>query len=93
MTRSRVGALENEVGGTWGQESIFHMLKDRTLFLVVIIGLSSNCVYSFIIRKIITSRSSVTLPVRVITEIMHFNTLLFVVVPWHRRLVFGDLDK
>ena len=52
-----------EVEGTWGQEVHFLHVKryDFVLFLVVIIGLSPNCVYNYIVQRIITSRSSVTL--------------------------------
>ena len=53
------------------------------LFIIVIIGLSRNCVHSYIFGRIITSK--------IITEIMHFNRLLWW-LPWLRRLlIFGDV--
>ena len=66
--------------GNLGERRLFPTLKGRTLFLAVIIGLSPNYVDSFIFRKIITSRSSGTMPVRMTTEMMHFNRLIIMVV-------------
>ena len=72
-----------------GRKSFLSMLKDRTLFLVVIIGLSPNYVYSFIFKQ----KQCDTLPVRMVMKIVHCNSL-FWRLSWHQWLVlvFGDLD-
>ena len=92
-------ALETEVEGTWGQEvhihhvDIYNMIKNFVLFLVVVIGLSPNSVSQLYCSKDnYKQKQRNTLPVTMITEIMHFIRLLWR-LPWHRRLVlvFGDL--
>ena len=91
-------AHENEVGGTWCTKSIFSMLIYRTLFcfwLYIIVGLSPNSVSQLYCSKDnYHQKQQNTLPVIMITEIMHFNRLLYGRCHRHRRLVlvFGDLE-
>ena len=50
----KVSHSKTSLGALGGRMSNFSLLKYKTLFLVVIIGLSLNCVYSYIFRRIIT---------------------------------------
>ena len=74
-----VTALENETGGTWGQEAhILHVyIYNFVLFLVVIIRLSPNSVSQlYCLKDDYKQKQRNTLPVTRITEIMHFNRLV-----------------
>ena len=77
-------ARENEAGGSWGQEvHIIHVnIWDFVLFLVVIIELFRNSVFQLYCPKDYYKQTQWnTLPVTFITEIMHFNRLLWL-LPW-----------
>ena len=67
-------ALENEVGG---RKSIFSMLIYR-IVLVILIGLSQNSVlWLYFTKDNYKQKQWNTLPVTMITYIMHFNRLLW----------------
>ena len=66
-------ALENEVGGL---KSIFSMLIYRIVFLLI--GLSQNNVlWLYFTKDNYKQKQWNTLPVTMITSIMHFNRLLW----------------
>ena len=73
---------------------IYIFIYNFVLLLVVMIVVSPNSVSQLYCSKDnYKQKQRNTLPVTMITEIMHFNRLLWW-LSWHRRLVFvfGDLD-
>ena len=75
-------ARENEAGGSWGQEvHILHVnIYDFILFLVVMMELFPNSVIQLYCPKdCYKQKQWNTLPVTIITEIMHFNRLLWTI--------------
>ena len=70
--------LKNKVGALGGRKSIFSMLRDMTLFLVVIIGMSlNNPKQLYFLKDNYKQKQCDILLVRMITGIMHFNLLLW----------------